>query len=57
MRCCPGAKDFLVQWEDMAPSVVTWAATKVNPMAQLILGELNAEERPSLGMFWIGCLN
>jgi hypothetical protein len=48
-RCCPDAKDFLVQWEDMAPLIINWSSTKVNSTAQLILSELNANAAPSIG--------
>jgi len=45
LRCLED-KDFLVQWEDIAPLVVNWSAAKVKATAQLLLSELNtnAEE-------------
>ena len=51
MRCCPTAKDFVVQWEDMAPIVVEWATKKCNAMASLLVDELRANGKPSLGWF------
>ena len=41
VRCCPTAKDFFVQWEDMAPLIIDWARTKFNSTAEKILEELN----------------
>ena len=55
MRCCTTAKDFLVQWEDMAPVVVDWASSKSNQMASLLVDELRADGKPSLGMTSANC--
>ena len=42
-------KDFLVQWEDLAPFVVQWASTKTNAMATVLMAELSGKGKPSLG--------
>jgi len=49
MRCCPTAKDFFTQWEDMAPIINNWAVTKSNPMASVLVDELLADGKRSLG--------
>ena len=38
-RCCPTAKDFFVQWEDMAPLIVDMARSKYNYAAERIIEE------------------
>ena len=40
MRWCPGAADFLVQWEDMSPKVLAFAEKRSNPMVKVLLDEL-----------------
>jgi len=49
VRCCPTAKDFLTQLVDMAPIIIDWAMTKSNSMASVLVAELRADGRPSLG--------
>jgi hypothetical protein len=49
LRCCPSAKDFLVEWEDVAHILVEYAASRSNPMVELMISELKLIESPSLG--------
>ncbi|XP_065661295.1 uncharacterized protein LOC136084685 isoform X2 [Hydra vulgaris] len=37
------AQDLLMQWENMAPHVITWARRKANPMAKQLLLELDSQ--------------
>ena len=47
--CCPTAKDFFVQWEDMAPLIVDMARSKHNSAAERIIEELAENENVTIG--------
>lgn len=57
-RVCPTAKDFVVQWEDLAPTVIDWAGTKSSFVAQQYLAELKGvgPDKPSLGIICYSCM-
>ncbi|XP_065650801.1 uncharacterized protein LOC124818639 [Hydra vulgaris] len=44
------AKDLLMQWENMAPHVITWARRKANPMAKQLLLKLDSQLISSSGL-------
>jgi hypothetical protein len=42
--------DFLPQWEQIAPHVISWARQKTNLMVKQILAELDMQENTSIGI-------
>lgn len=53
---CPDAKDFVVEWEDVASAVNDWARMKTSFVAEQFLHELNGIETPSLGTSVFSCV-